>query len=279
MNTYRSGSTVTEEIQLVDDTGIPLIPISVTYRILNESGIELVAQTATSFAVNDSSVTVVTSTIINALTAGSLKGFRVIELKLTFDTGNVTYLNNSYLLEVENSLVQMTNSYQTLNEAKLLLLDMPDMPAWEVATDRKRMAAMTEAFLRIGKLNYNIYGLLIPSRENTVVSNRINIDFGGTESVSYFRTRPTLNALTQIEFAALPSLFSIAVKKAQLSEADIILGGDPISKKREEGLMSDSVGESSVMFRQGKPLLLAVGRRTLDYLSGWVYFSPRLGRG
>lgn len=279
MNSYRSGSLVIEEILLLSDVGNTYDAISVDYRVLDETDTELVTSTSIStFVAGDVSVTITVPTMINTLPMGELKGMRAIELKLTLADTTVFYFTTYYVVARESTLITMTNSYQTLSQAKLMLLDMPDMLGWESATDKKRSAAMIESFYRLGLLKYDIYGLLIPSRENTVVTNRLNLDLLDTQAVSYYRTRPSLSTLSLEEFIGLPILFTDAVKKAQISEADIILGGDPVQKKRDEGLMSESVGESSSMFRPGVPLALPVNKRTLNYLSGWVTYRAHIGR-
>lgn len=261
MDVYRSGSAVSATISLIDSFGISIVAASVDYRVVDESGVELKAIAATGFAAGDTVVTIAVSGLLNQLAVDKLKGLRILELKITDDLGSVIYLSHEYAIEVETGLVMMVNSYQTLNQAKLLTLDMPDQIAWMSANDRRKQAALIEAFERIGKLRFNIYDSNFPSRDNLI-----------------YPAASHLNSLTSVEFAQLPTLFTNAVLKAQIIEADVILGGDPISKKREEGLMSNSVGESSVMFRPGKPLITAVSKRALDQLSGWVTFSIQIGR-
>jgi hypothetical protein len=252
---FRSGNEITVEIPLVDADEFQLVSTAVEYRVLDEIGNIVVPLSLTSFAAGDNIVSITVPAISNELALDKIRGLRVVDLKVTLESGQIVYIQHDYALEIESNLIVMTNSYQTLSEAKLLTLEMTDMKAWLLTKDRQRTAAMVEAFDRIGRLTFNISGSYIPSD-------------GGI----------SLNEFLISDFNALPDLFISAVKKAQISEADIILGGDPIHKKREDGLMSDSVGESSVMFRPGKPLLMSVSRRTLDYLAGWVSFSARMGR-
>ena len=117
------------------------------------------------------------------------------------------------------------------------------------------VSAMTEAHFRLGQFAY-----------------RMEDDRGLDIVVENIRS------LTINDLLLLPSAFLIALRKAQISEADIVMGGGSVHRKREDGLMSDTVGESKIMFRPGKPVVLPVDRRTLSYLSGYIYHGLSLTR-
>jgi hypothetical protein len=248
MKIHRANTSVAVNVPLVDDAGQMIEPVSVDYRVVDESDVEILAQTATTFSVGDQSVDVVIPAIINALAPGNLKGMRVIQIIAEMGNDVSIIIESPYVIEVESSLVFMTNSYQTMNQAKLTATDIPDLEAWGASSDAFRRAALIEAFIRIGKLSFNVPG-----------------------------ANP-LNKVTVEEFTAFPDEFKSDLIRSQIVEADSILGGDPISKKREEGLMSDSVGQSSIMFRPGKPLTLSVSKRTMNQLSGWLSFNLSVGR-
>jgi hypothetical protein len=88
-----------------------------------------------------------------------------------------------------------------------------------------------------------------------------------------------IGLLTAAEIEALPALFLQALRMAQIAESDSILGGDPVGELRREGLMSKTVGESSQMYRPGKPLVMPVSDRAMRYLAGYVRRSLVVGRG
>ena len=50
---------------------------------------------------------------------------------------------------------------------------------------------------------------------------------------------------TDIDFHGWPALFQNVLKRAQLREANYLLGGDPVALLRESGITSTAVGESS----------------------------------
>lgn len=258
MNVYRDGTTVKLTIPLTTDSG-ELIPslVSVAYRVVDHNNVEVVPHTAVAdFTPGDSSVTLTIAGANNAV-GTARRVLRIVEVATTDDAGTVLYLNSVYAVETAELLTKGVNSYQSYGAALITALDMPALDAWEAANERSRTQAMIEAYHRLGKLVYRIPYRLI---SGDIVS---------------------LNNWTQTEFDKLPEPFLTALRRAQLCEANIILegnAGDSVQKLREEGLMSKTVGESSMMFRPGQPLKLLVDRKTLDILSGFVSFSLVIGR-
>ncbi len=254
MNIHRSGSSVTLTIPVTgvtDESGKTLAPTQILYALYDESEEEILASTLlSSFATGDPSAVITIDASSNTLDSGKVNGLRVVRITTTEPDESNGHLDVRYALESSKSLALLENTYQTFEQAELLTLSMPDLIGWTFAEDRKKRAALKEAYNRLGMLRFTVEG----------------------------RTIIGLNELSLDDFNALSPVFLAALRNAQLSEADIILGGDPIHSKREEGLLSDSVGESSIMFRPGKPLLMSVSRRSLNYLSGFVSFNNALGR-
>jgi len=254
MNVYSGGSIVVLVIPLTDQNGRALSPTeaNLSFVVHDETEGEITQVTPISvvgYAQHDTQVTIVVDATINDLGTAT-KGMRSITVSTLEDDGSRGSVVFRYALRGSEPLVVGENSYQKFNAAALLTLEMPELTGWDFATDLRKEAAMIEAYNRIGMLRFTVDG----------------VDIIG------------LNELTTDEFDELSVIFIAALKKAQLSEADIVLGGDPISAKREEGLLSDSVGESAIMFRPGKPLLMSVNRRSLNYLSGFVSYGNRLVR-
>jgi len=266
MDVYRAGTQVTLSIPLTDINGNILAPSSVDFRVVDESGAEIVATTATSFALGDSSVDVIVSAAHNTLSDGVLRGLRVIQLIITDDSGAVAYIDTPYLIELESTLVVLGNSYQTLHQAILNSIDIANIDYWLGATDQQRTAALVSAFHRIGKLRFSPY-----RGESGSTTDTASFDYADNDI-------NCINELTLEQFNALPARFLACLNRAQIIEADSLLGGDPVAKKREEGLMADSVGQSSIMFRPGKPISMGVAKRTLEELSGYLLFNLGIGR-
>ena len=97
-----------------------------------------------------------------------------------------------------------------------------------------------------------------------------------TNSLFIFNGNLALLAATQ--YAQLPERFKLALRKAQVTEADNILGDDVLGAKREAGIILDSVGQTKQMFRNTKPLDMPVSKRALRFLSYFLVFNRTIGR-
>ncbi|MEO9387051.1 hypothetical protein [Chromobacterium phragmitis] len=151
------------------------------------------------------------------------------------------------------------NSVLSLHAANALSLSM-QLDGWSAADDARKTPALLEAWRRMRQLTFDLSGYQ---------DDRGEVDQSGPF---------TLNDATR-PLHTLPSRFIDALSVAQLLEADTILGGEPLQDKRLGGLMSETTGESSMMFRPGKPLEMPVSRRTLGALRSFIVVSTlRIGR-
>ncbi len=260
---YQHANEVTVILAYSDDDGNAVTPVSVAYRVLDAVNAEIVASTAVSFTAGDLQASVVVSKLANTLT-NSVRDMRTVEVTITTDAGNLIK-TESYIVQRGARLQVSENTAQTYEEAVLNGLDMPQAIGWAAKDKIAREAALIEAYHRLDKLNYKVRGV------NEGDMSRLK-----TADVTYI---DSLLGLTAEELADLDTNFLIALKKAQVIEADTILNGDVIDNHRRSGLMSQTVGESSQMFRPGKPLIMPVSARTLRYLTGYVDHTIALGRG
>ncbi|NQZ53223.1 MAG: hypothetical protein HRT93_03105 [Piscirickettsiaceae bacterium] len=240
MEIYRDGSIVKVEMQFVDDNDNLVSPTSATYRVLSEDNTELVAETTVTINDGDSGTAITVNSPENTLAVGAIKGLRTVELTMVTALGIVTSTSR-YVVEAANTLVVGETSFQTYNQALLTSLDMVGIDIWSGSTDRQKKAAMIEAYVNITKLNFNI------------------------------------GNISEVDLTLIDSDLLAAIAKAQIAEADFMMGGDTVEDKRRTGLMSETVGESSNMFRPGKPLVLAVSEKALRYLTGYITWSRRIG--
>ena len=240
MEIYRDGSIVKVEMQFVDDNDNLVSPTSATYRVLSEDNTELVAETTVTINDGDSGTAITVNSPENTLAVGAIKGLRTVELTMVTALGIVTSTSR-YVVEAANTLVVGETSFQTYNQALLTSLDMVGIDIWSGSTDRQKKAAMIEAYVNITKLNFNI------------------------------------GNISEVDLTLIDSDLLAAIAKAQIAEADFMMGGATVEDKRRTGLMSETVGESSNMFRPGKPLVLAVSEKALRYLTGYITWSRRIG--
>jgi hypothetical protein len=273
MNVYLAGTDVSLTIPLQDRSGNPLDVTAVQYRITNHDDTELLPQTTLSaFNSGDIDVTVEIPASINSIAAidpasitydqidaVSVREIRQVKLYLTV-SGNTVMISTSYALEPVDVLIAGLNSFQSYPQAELVALELPELTGWSGASEKDKTVALVDARLRISQLRFINIG------QNDMSHL--------TESVSV----GDISLLTPTQFASLSPRFRMALNRAQVVEANAILGGDTVDLRRKEGLMLESIGEVKQMFRPGKPLELPVSKRTLKYLSSFVTFSKSIGR-
>jgi len=230
--------------------------LSATYRVFDQND-QVIIDTieVAGFIQNSVAVDIIVDAAFNQLAEGEVRAMRRVEITPYDVNGALKTSTVEYIIEALPTSIIGVNSYQTLSQAKLTAMDMPHLDIWNTADDRMIVSAMTEAHFRLGQFAY-----------------RMEDDRGLDIVVENIRS------LTINDLLLLPSAFLIALRKAQISEADIVMGGGSVHRKREDGLMSDTVGESKIMFRPGKPVVLPVDRRTLSYLSGYIYHGLSLTR-
>lgn len=247
MDVYSDGSAVSAVIEFKNsNTGIDITPVSVTYKVYDESKAEIIASTSYTFGADDTEAAITVPGSSNTLGVEDDRILRVIVLKMTTADGSIYSNTYTYVIEHTDVLDVMWNSYQTYEQAQLSAMNIASLPGWDAATEIDRKSALAEAFHMLGKLTY-----------------KATLD---------------LNSNDAAEFLAFDEDFVSSVRLAQVAEADHLLGGSPSDTLRSEGLMAKSVGESSQMFRAGKPISLPVCAKALRLLTGYISFGMALGR-
>lgn len=256
MNTIFDGSNATITIDLTVD-GEVIQAQTVHYKLLNSGNEEVVPETLLQdFVAGDVSASISILGVFNSLIAGSVSpDSRMLIVKATLESGDVVHIKQSYLILPLIDIGFMQRSYQSLQSAEAVAYSIPNLDMWESSNDSQKTTALIEAFNRIGNLRFKVH------------INDTLVDIQG------------INTLLPAYVETLPAHFLDALKRAQVIESNAILGGDDITNKRENGLMSETVGESSTMWRPGKPLLQSVSRKALNALSGYVYYGANIGRG
>lgn len=76
----------------------------------------------------------------------------------------------------------------------------------------------------------------------------------------------------------LDPAFLRALQRAQVLEANELLDINSIHRKRLDGLMSETIGESSMMFRPGNISNFELSRRSQFALRNYLVIRARIGR-
>lgn len=257
MEVYESGSVVEATVSFDVDS-----IQSAVYRVLDERRVELVAQTPIVIPGGASEIAITVPALKNTLAVGASRMLVSVELTITTNTGAIRKFRTSYLVQGDTALVVPLESFLSFDEAIMIAGDLTGIAGWTAANDAQKRAALMQAATNIDQLEFD----LTSASEFT--------DFPGFSDYDV----ETLSTLTSVEFEALPDAFLTAIKRAQVYEADDLLGGSPIQKAREEGLLSHTVGESSQMFRSASPHRGYVCGKAMKVLRRFVQTSRILRR-
>ena len=278
MDIFRANSNVTLVIPLADADGNTYNVSAISYRVVNQDETELVALTSlSSFSAGSTEATVTVLAANNVLATGSIRELRNIELYLTEDDNQLT-IRYPYVIEASEVLVVGANSFQTYAQALLTAMEVSDIPGWNAASEQDRITALMDARHHIVQLNFTLLtGYFDQSNIAYFGDMQFETPYISKNNVAFLGGN--LDLLKPAQYAALPEKMKQKLRLAQIAEADSILGSDPIKDQREAGLMSSSIGEVSQMYRAGKPIQLPVCRKALSYLSYYISFAKRIGRG
>jgi hypothetical protein len=260
MQAYLGGQSVTAEIALIDTDGDLIVASAASYRVIDQAEAVLVASTpVVGFAAGDANALVIVPGISNVLTTGVARQLRIIELILTTDEGTVK-LSHEYFIEAEQMLTEGVNSFQNYATALLGAYDIPGIPGWQNSTKPERITALIQARLNMAPIRFRY---AFDSLQNVVEPS-----FGVSD----------ITGLTQTEYLALPVEFRVCLRRAQILEADFILGGDPSDEIRRAGITTKRVGESSETYKIRKALELPVCRKAILTLAKYTTNRVRIGR-
>ncbi len=280
LEVYLGNTEVTVTVDLVDEMGNALNVNSVDYRVVDQNNAELVARTTVSgFTAGDLQAVVVVSQAFNVMAATSTREVRSVELYCETDAGTIGF-SKSYGLELIDPLKIATNTFQGFAMAQLTAMDIPNLDAWHAASEQEKVRALIDAREHIVQLNFN----LLNSNVNFGQDQLNYVPEGSFQSAyvarnSLFLFNGNLNLLNETQFNQLPERFKKALRQAQVVEANAILGGNTDELKRASAIIEEQIGETNTKFRPTPALTLPVCRRALGYISYYVTFAKKIGRG
>lgn len=256
---FVAGQACKVRVDIYDTKGMSIVPSSVTFSIFDADDVALVTNSVFPGSIGNTYVDIDVDATINETPES--KDVRRVEVTATLDSGSTTVQSQTYIIEAGVSLVVSDNSFQTFQSAIMNADEIPNTMGFDGAEDGERIAALKQAYINIAALRY----------EYTTANSMTRI--GGKLNITY------LNEYTLEEFLELPKDFIKALRKAQVAEADSILGGDPVEDLRQSGIMSKTVGESSQMFRPGAPMKLPLSRPAFEMLKKYIRRNNVMGRG
>ena len=248
MRAFLSGQDVTLTFSLQDDAGNPIEGISeLSYRVVDQDENELVAKTVVpDYVPPDPEASITIAGSFNTVVPGdpapspgfspspSYRQVRVVELYVVNFEGT-TKLTREYMIEAEEVLVEGINSFQSYAKALTVSFDLPNLPGWSGASKTERVTALIRARQNIGQLRFRY---VFDAYQN-IVDNTLGV--------------ADLTLATPSQYKAFPVPFKEALRRAQILEADFLLGGDDVGDIRRNGLMSMTVVKQSSSSVPGSP--------------------------
>lgn len=187
------------------------------------------------------------------MVGGDLDGIRSvfqINYDLVTSAGTFSYSLN-FIAELSDNLIVGSNSYQTYFDALLTAEDLAGTDHFKGAAKADQTRALAHAY--------------------SILNTMVYTDKFG----EYYN----LGDLDETALGELEPAFLQALCFAQVIEANEMLDTNSIYHKRQEGLMSETIGESSMMFRPGNILNFPITRRSLMFLRNYLVIRARLMRG
>lgn len=264
MDTFTPGTDVLLTFDMSDEETAEIIePVSATYDLFDDEGVQLVNAIAVPVSGGEDMLEATISAADNVITG--TEGARTAVLNVTTAAG-VKTLSKTYLLARFGFLSVPAESGMTLPQSEMLVMNMAQavLENWPHESDKRKSGALREAWNRLSRIPF------APWREFQQVPSTTQ---------PYLRSGDfAVNELTADDWTALPDNFKRALKRAQLIEAAVILDGDPTWDRRQDGLISKTVGESSEMFTSKKAAFTTISPKAMREVSAFIRRRISIGR-
>lgn len=272
MNQYLAETVVNLPIAFLDDDGNELSVSKAVYRITDQDGREILPYTNFDIANNKLTIEAAHNAIvaldIDSITAANkyttlINQLRVVEFNITLSDGNTISHDVPYIIYPRERLIAGLNSFQSISQAMIVSNSLHDVAAFLSSSTAKRIAALTEAYMRISRFEF------------------VDSEFGlSNKTAAWFDASSiNLDRLSPNDFKKLSDRFRAALNKAQVIEANVIAGGgDVIERMRQSGLTSQTIGETHESYRSSAPANTILSKETLNCLSEFLVKSKRITR-
>lgn len=263
MNFYPENATISLSVPFVDLIGNTITPTSVTAILYDGDDVQIVDMGQVVDVPTGDHANVVIASAYNILGVGEIRAIRNLRVSLITATETIER-SFFYAIEAEQRLVVMVNTFQSLEMAELSAIELPNAFGWTAATDEQKRAALTEAYRRITAIPMRcvprdaVTGELLPDEE-------------------WYIDRDEWGSIGENAFIAFPTHFKRVLKRAQLLEAAEILTNDVVGRKRRQGIIEETIGESSVRFSENK-IDYGVSSLAMNALAGYIRFNMRIAR-
>ncbi|EGS3774623.1 hypothetical protein I5Y27_004154 [Salmonella enterica] len=265
IDTYRSG----EAVSLSFSFNILDIQ-SATYTVKDSEGSILISDEPIEITEGQMSIPVVVSADHNQLSEKE-RDLRHVIVKATA-SGLTHEERKMYVLLNNFELLIPGQSFATVADAQMQAIDMLNGDTLLADGEGLMRKRLIEATRRVKTLPFSIRKILrIDFNRYERPQNMLNVyDIPWGADGVYRHDLVDWERMTQEKFDELPDYFKEALMLAVVNEACEIANGNDVAAAREDGILSESIGETTNMYRTGKAANVRVARSTWRLLTSYI---------
>ncbi|EDS8550620.1 hypothetical protein AU593_004193 [Salmonella enterica subsp. enterica serovar Derby] len=265
IDTYRSG----EAVSLSFSFNILDIQ-SATYTVKDSEGSILISDEPIEITEGQMSIPVVVSADHNQLSEKE-RDLRHVIVKATA-SGLTHEERKMYVLLNNFELLIPGQSFATVADAQMQAIDMLNGDTLLADGEGLMRKRLIEATRRVKTLPFSIRKILrIDFDRYERPQNMLNVyDIPWGVDGVYRHDLVDWERMTQDKFDELPDYFKEALMLAVVNEACEIANGNDVAAAREDGILSESIGETTNMYRTGKAANVRVARSTWRRLTSYI---------
>ncbi|ENZ0143207.1 hypothetical protein ACF7MN_003600 [Salmonella enterica subsp. enterica serovar Newport] len=265
IDTYRSG----EAVSLSFSFNILDIQ-SATYTVKDSEGSILISDEPIEITEGQMSIPVVVSADHNQLSE-KVRDLRHVIVKATA-SGLTHEERKMYVLLNNFELLIPGQSFATVADAQMQAIDMLNGDTLLADGEGVMRKRLIEATRRVKTLPFSIRKILrIDFDRYERPQNMLNVyDIPWGADGVYRHDLVDWERMTQDKFDELPDYFKEALMLAVVNEACEIANGNDVAAAREAGILSESIGETTNMYRTGKAANVRVARSTWRLLTSYI---------
>ena len=184
---------------------------------------------------------------------------------LSVDAGGV-FINKEqqYIVLRSFELSVPGQSFISIADAQLQAIDMLNGGSLLSGSEGDLRRQLIEATRRVKSMSFSvrrIYGIDwddYDRPQNMLATSTLPFRWAG----QYTSDIVDWSKLSDEDFMEFPESFRSALALAVVNEVSEIAGGNDIQRAREDGIVSESIGETTIAYRQGKSAVSTVSRTT-----------------
>lgn len=213
-----------------------------------------------------------------AITTEKVRDFLVLAMEFKGAEGleGSSMLYHELVVESDVLLRKGFNSFASRGDLVLEAFNIANIDDFKSASQQEQTAALISAYYNIGKVKVDF----LPPRVRRYLQVDQSLLDAPLWGVGYANpiegVKTTLMLKPELYEKLLPGQLT-QLMRAQIVEANHLLGGDVVERQRLSGLLSMGAGESTYMYRTSKPLELPINKRTAIELTGIITYALHLG--